>query len=131
MHQPKMSSTLPTESTNSWAMTRLRWTMWNAWPRLWTSCSKTLDLGDEFGSLQVVSLTTTEDGEQNLGGEVTYTYTVENLGSETLATVDVVDDKLGVVPGSPITNLGPGATAVLQAQALISEETTNLVAVIR
>lgn len=94
-----------------------------------TSCSKPLNLGDKFGSLEVVSLTTTESGEQNLGDDVVYTYTIENLGSETLTTVDVVDDQLGVVPGSPVTNLAPGATAVIQATALISQETTNVVVV--
>ncbi len=92
-----------------------------------TSCSKDLDLGDRFGSLELVSLTSTEDGEQNLGESVTYSYAVVNVGSEMLTSISVVDDKLGEVPGSPVTNLAPGASVVLTTDALISETTINLV----
>ncbi len=94
-----------------------------------TSCSKPINLGDHFGSLEVVGLTTSTNGEQVLGGAVTYEYEVSNVGTLPLSGVSVIDDKLGEVSGSPIVSIGVGSSVTLSATVIISETTTNVVSV--
>lgn len=58
-----------------------------------SSCSKPLDLGDRFGSLEVVSVTTTEGGEQSLSGICRYTAASCDDGSP--CTDDLCDPEIG------------------------------------
>jgi hypothetical protein len=106
-----------------------------------TSCSQPLNAGDQFGSLRLVSLTTTLGGEVTGvvddedcitdlpygGANVKYTYTVTNNGVTTLTNVTVIDDILGEVPGSPIASIVPGETVTLTQTAFVTQTTTNLV----
>ncbi len=94
-----------------------------------TSCSRPLNPGDRFGSLEVVALQTTEGGLHSLADNVTYTYEVTNAGNATLFGITVIDDKLGELPESPIAELPPGEKATLQATTLITETTENQVLV--
>lgn len=57
-------------------------------------------------------------------GPVEYTYRVTNLGSITIDTIRVVDNKLGDI--GMLRFLGEGATAELKATAVISNSVTNL-----
>jgi len=97
-----------------------------------TSCSKPLNLGDQFGSLQVYGLTTTGGsggggGTVTLGSEVEYTYTVTNDTAWPVVDVNVDDDKLGnIVTGDTIPAM---SSAVYTASATIEEETTNIATV--
>jgi cysteine-rich repeat protein len=67
------------------------------------------------------------------GTEVTYYYEVENIGTVDISEVVVIDDPDPgdpfEVPGSPITDLGPGETETLESTAIINETTTNEVTV--
>jgi len=73
-----------------------------------------------------------KDTDPNLGADVKYTYRIMNIsppGGVTATDITVVDDVLGVVPGSPIATLAPGATVDLMATQLISVDTVNTVTV--
>jgi hypothetical protein len=61
-----------------------------------TSCSKPLNLGDRFGSVEVVGLDTTDGGSASLGAEVRYDYKFTN-NIPFPFTGKAVDDKLGTV----------------------------------
>ena len=95
------------------------------WLRL--ACDRRIDLGDRFGSLEVVSVTTSENSEQVLGADVTYSFAVTNTGMSTLTDISVIDDHLGPIPGSPIGSLAAGETATLTQTAFVNETTTNTV----
>jgi len=112
--------------------------------KMHTSCSQPLNIGDQFGSLRVLSYTSSEGGvaggsDSNtcvtelpgtgLSFDVEYTYTIMNTGPTGLTNVTVIDDLLGPVPGSPIAALAPGETVVLTATTSLSSETTNTVVV--
>ncbi len=94
-----------------------------------SSCSRPLNPGDRFGSLEVVTVETTGGGIQSLDDNVTYTYEITNLGSGPLFNLSVVDDRLGEVPGSPITELQPAGKVTLVATARITQTTGNQVLV--
>jgi uncharacterized repeat protein (TIGR01451 family) len=70
-----------------------------------------------------------KDTNANPGNDVKYTYRVMNIGGTDASGITVVDDVLGMVPGSPIVNLAPGATVELMATQLISVDTVNTVTV--
>ncbi len=92
-----------------------------------TSCSKPLNLGDQFGSLQIYGIETTGGGTVTLGAEVEYTYTVTNDTQWPVVDVSVDDDKLGnIVSGATIPAM---SSAVYTATATIEEETTNIATV--
>ena len=55
-----------------------------------TSCSQPLEVGDSFGSIEIVAI-----NGASPGNEVTYTYEVTNTGSVTVTDVSVDDDVLG------------------------------------
>ncbi len=97
--------------------------------RIETSCSKRIDLGDRFGALEVFGLETTKGPRVSLGHDVRYTYTIANVGHEAGLNVSAVDDRLGLIPGSPIPALEVGETIVLETSAIISEPTVNTVTV--
>ncbi len=94
-----------------------------------TSCSYPLNVGDQFGSLQIFGMETTAGGVVALAYDVEYTYTITNTGSVTFRNVTVVDDMLGEIPGSPIPWILPGDSnsVTLTLTALVSEATTNCV----
>ncbi|MFC1814688.1 hypothetical protein ACFL0M_01865 [Thermodesulfobacteriota bacterium] len=110
-----------------------------------TSCSQPLNVGDQFGGVSVVALNTTNGGLAELtdppapsqecevpfpGADVQYIYTITNNSTtENISNISVVDDPLGVIGGSPILSLSPGATEILYADAFVSEEITNTVTV--
>jgi hypothetical protein len=94
-----------------------------------TSCSKPLNLGDRFGSLEVVTLDTTEGGVQQQGGAVEYLYKVENIGGVDVIDLTVIDDVLGEVPGSPVDALGADKTVTMMAGAFVDADITNTVTV--
>jgi len=94
-----------------------------------TSCSQPLNLGDQFGGLQIYGIETTggSGGTITLGGEVEYTYTVTNDTEWPVVDVTVDDDKLGnIVTGDTIPAM---SSAVYTATAIIEEETTNVATV--
>lgn len=92
-----------------------------------TSCSQPVNLGDQFGALQVYALETTQGGTVSLEHEVEYTYEVTNPNSSDATGVSVDDDLLGnIVSGETIA---AGATASYTTTALISAETTNIATV--
>lgn len=109
-----------------------------------TSCSQPLSVGDQFGSVRLISLTTTEGGEVNpveddndicimelpaTGADVEYTYTITNTGSSAITNVTVIDDTFGELPGSPIPFIAPGESVILTLIVHLTEETTNTVTV--
>jgi len=106
-----------------------------------TSCSQPLAVGDQFGSMLLTSLTTTEGGTvgsdtcitelPGLPGpfDVEYTYTITNNGSTDLTDVNVIDDKFGEHPNSPIPIIAPGETVTLTLIVSLSDATTNTVVV--
>ncbi len=94
-----------------------------------TSCSKPIGIGDKFGSLEVFGLDSTEGGNAMAGTEVIYTYKVTNLSDVGVVNVSVFDDKLGEITGSPIGFMAAGEMVTLQAVAMISEDTVNVVTV--
>lgn len=94
-----------------------------------TSCSQPLELGDQFGSIQIFGMETTKGGAGALGAEVDYSYTILNGSSLPLTDVLVIDDTFGTVPGSPIAVIEPGETVVLTLQAIVTETTVNTVLV--
>jgi serine-aspartate repeat-containing protein C/D/E len=108
------------------------------------SCSQPLNVGDQFGSMLVVAMTTTLGGEVTIGdlvscitnipgtlpgADVEYTYVITNDGGVTLTNVTVIDDVFGEVPGSPIASIGPGESVTLTLTVFVSGETTNTVTV--
>jgi len=58
------------------------------------------------------------------GGSVTYTYIVENTGDTTLYSIEVTDDKLGLI--GTIPSLAPGGTETLTKTVNIFVTTTNV-----
>lgn len=94
-----------------------------------TSCSQPLNLGDRFGGVEVVGMATTDGGEVWAGSPVQYTYEVTNTSSAAVTDVAVVDDELGEVPGSPVSQIDPGETVTLEATAFITEDTINVATV--
>ena len=86
-----------------------------------TSCSQPLIVGDVYFSLTLVA----QDGI-GVGKQVKYNYDVTNTGLTTATGISVTDDKLGIVPGSPIASLVPGETKTLSATTLIAQTTTNV-----
>ncbi len=111
-----------------------------------TSCRQPLRVGDQFGSMKIVSLTSTIGGEATEpedevcitelpdpattpGADVEYTYTITNNGVDILSNMTVLDDVVGTVAGSPIGMLLPGETVTLSQTKYLSAETTNTVTV--
>jgi hypothetical protein len=94
-----------------------------------SDCSQPVKLGDLYGGLQVVGMTSHDGGTVSLGAQVNYTYEIKNNGVAALADVTVVDDVLGPIPGSPIAMLGPGETVSLMQTVLLTEPITNTVTV--
>jgi hypothetical protein len=105
-----------------------------------TSCSEPLAVGDQFGSMLLLAMTTTEGGEVTEetcitslpagGGDVEYTYVITNESAVTVTDVIVMDDVLGEVPGSPIASIGPGESVTLYWTVFVAEPTTNTVSVL-
>lgn len=92
-----------------------------------TSCSKPLNLGDQFGSLQVYGIESTNGGTVTLGSDVDYSYTVTNNTEWPVVDVSVDDDLLGnIVSGATIPAM---SSAVYTTSATIEEETTNIATV--
>ena len=89
-----------------------------------TSCSAPLVAGEIFGGMELVAL----DG-QGLGADVVYSYLISNTGSETINGITAIDDRLGIVPGSPLDALSPGASTILSATAFVTDTVTNTVTV--
>jgi len=109
-----------------------------------TSCSQPLNVGDQFGSMTLTELTTTEGGDPappapsditsecvvSAPGEVVeFTYVVTNTGDTPVTNISVIDDVLGEVNGSPIAVLAPATSVALVDQDLVTQETTNTVTV--
>ncbi len=92
-----------------------------------TSCSKPLGLGDRFGSVEVNAMDIKDGDYLTTEIEVEYTYEIVNEGVVPVENITVVDDILGVIPGSPIDLLQPGESVTLEASGLIKETTTNFV----
>jgi hypothetical protein len=97
--------------------------------KLKTDCSQPLKLGDLYGGLRVIGMTSHDGGTAELGTVVKYTYEIKNDGVLPLTNVTVVDDLLGTVPGSPLAVLGPGQTVTLTTSVLVTEPATNTVVV--
>ncbi len=91
-----------------------------------TSCSEPLDLGDRFGSVEVVSLDTTERRPISLGEEVRISYAIANPNGFEVFDVVVEDDLLGLVPGSPIESIAAGEADMLMGTAFVTESIDNL-----
>jgi len=89
-----------------------------------TSCSQPLNLGDQFGALQVYGEDTTQGGSVALGAEVEYTYVVTNPNDSQVDALSVDDDQLGNI-ASGVT-LAAGASATFTTTAVIEQETTNV-----
>ncbi len=94
-----------------------------------TLCSQPLNLGDQFGSLYMFGIDTTEEAAELPGVDVVYTYNIANNGPFTLNNVTVIDDYFGEVLGSPIASIEPCETVAMTLSAVLSEETTNAVTV--
>jgi hypothetical protein len=92
--------------------------------KIHTSCSKPLNVGDTFGSVEVVGLETTEGGVVTLGSEITFYYEVRNLGGSPVSNVHVVDS-FGNVPGSPIASIAVGGSAFLTREITLTEPVSN------
>ena len=109
-----------------------------------TSCSQPLNVGDQFGSMTLTELTTTEGGDPAPpeppditsecvviapGEVVEYTYVVTNTGDTPVTNISVIDDVIGEVNGSPIAVLAPLDSVALVDNGFVAEETTNTVTV--
>ena len=92
-----------------------------------TSCSQPLNLGDQFGALQVFGLDSTNGGSVALGSDVEYSYVVTNPNSAAADNISVDDDLLGNIASG--VSLDPGETATFTTTALIEFETTNVATV--
>jgi hypothetical protein len=88
-------------------------------------CDQPLNLGDQFGALQVFGLTTTQGGTVALAQQVDYTYTVSNPNDSAVSNVSLDDDKLGNIASG--VSLAPSESATFTASALIGQDTTNTV----
>ena len=88
-----------------------------------TSCSQPLAVGDVFGSLVVVGI-----NGLSPGANVTYFYTVTNVGGTDAEVTSVFDDQLGQLLGNS-RGLTPNQSFTLEETALISKTTTNTVTV--
>src|SRR5437762_11005547 len=93
-----------------------------------SDCSQPLQLGDVYGGLKVVGMTSHGAGTVSLGAQVKYTYVIKNEGLVALNDVHV-EDALGPIPGSPIATLGAGETVTLTQTVLLTEALTNMVPV--
>jgi len=110
-----------------------------------TSCSQPLSVGDQFGGVKLISLTTTEGGTVALtsddscltelpgsGGpffDVEYIYSITNLAADPATNVTVTNSDSLQVQGSPIAIIQPGETVELKAFDSISNEVTHTVEV--
>lgn len=89
---------------------------------LHTSCSKPLNLGDQFGAVEVVGLNTSEGGNASLGAEVFFQYTITN-GSIDQQFVDDAADSFGPL-GS--LSIGANGTVVLDRTIYVLPDDSNL-----
>ncbi|HIG70044.1 MAG: hypothetical protein ABGX04_07680 [Myxococcales bacterium] len=92
-----------------------------------TSCSQAVNLGDQFGPLQVYSITSTGGGTVSLEHQVDYTYAVTNPNASDATNVSVNDDLLGNITSGQ--SIPAGATVVYTASSAVSQETTNIATV--
>lgn len=92
-----------------------------------TSCSQPLNLGDQFGALQVFGLDSTNGGSVALGSDVEYSYVVTNPNAAAAEGVSVDDDILGNI-ASGVT-IPAGGSETFTTTALIEAETTNVATV--
>ncbi|HIL81599.1 MAG TPA: hypothetical protein EYG54_10125 [Myxococcales bacterium] len=92
-----------------------------------TSCSQPLNLGDQFGSLQIFGLNSTNGGSVALGAEVEYNYVVTNPNPGVAENVSLDDDILGNI-ASGVT-IPADSSATFTATALVEVETTNVATV--
>ncbi len=83
-----------------------------------TSCSQPLNLGDRFGAVEVVGITT-DKLSASLGAEVRYDYTFANPTGQSCADGTAVDDKLGQIA---TLNLGPLAVATSSKLAFVTPD---------
>ena len=90
-----------------------------------SSCSESLDLGDQHGGLQVYSVDSSDGGSTALGSEVEYTYVVTNPNDDPVDFVSVDDDLLGNIASG--VSIPAGGTATFVTTAMIEEETTSTV----
>ncbi|MFQ5495870.1 MAG: hypothetical protein ACE5EX_10870, partial [Phycisphaerae bacterium] len=93
---------------------------------------KPLNLGDTFGALQVFSVDSTLGVSSSLGVDVEYRYRVSNIGTTTVDSVSLLDDQIGVVPGSPVGPLPPppGPGDIINLSTIVPDidvTTTNTV----
>ncbi len=94
-----------------------------------TSCSQPLELGDQFGAIQIFGMETNKGTSGSLGVEVEYTYTITNNSGVTAHNVVVIDEAFGDMAGGPIDEIAPGETVEITLTALVFDTTTNIVAV--
>ena len=92
-----------------------------------TSCSQPLNLGDQFGALQVFGLDTTNGGTVALGSDVEYSYVVTNPNAAAVDNVSLDDDILGNI-ATGIT-IPAGESVTFTTTALVESETTNIATV--
>jgi len=92
-----------------------------------TSCSQPLNLGDQFGSLQVFGLNSTNGGSVALGAEVEYSYVVTNPNSATAENVSLDDDILGNIATG--VTIPADSSATFTTTALVEVATTNVATV--
>jgi len=92
-----------------------------------TSCSQPLNLGDQFGALQVFGLDTTNGGTVALGSEVEYSYVVTNPNGAAAENVSLDDDILGNI-ASGVT-IPAGESVTFTTTAVVESETTNIATV--
>ena len=92
-----------------------------------TSCSQPLNLGDRYGSVEVVAMQTTGGGSVSLGADVQYDYTfTNNLSAPFTFEGKAVDDVLGKVL-DPLSLAG-GETKVESRTAFVLPDDSNVVA---
>jgi hypothetical protein len=92
-----------------------------------TSCSQPLNLGDQFGALQVFGLDSTNGGTVALGSDVEYSYVVTNPNAAAAENVSLNDDILGNI-ASGVT-ISAGESVTFTTTALVEVETTNIATV--
>jgi len=87
-------------------------------------CDQPLDLGDQFGALQVFSLTTTHGGTVALAEEVEYTYTVTNPNTSTVTNISLDDDQFGNIASG--ISIPAGDSQTFTTTELIGQTTHNV-----
>jgi hypothetical protein len=85
-----------------------------------TSCSQPLRVGDVFGAVDVVGLTSTDGGRAG-ARDVTFFYTLTNRGDDVVSSIQLHDNFAEIINGNPVGPLAPGQSVTLTRVASVQD----------